>query len=465
MRCDRKSGTERTQRCDKDDLLLYAITDRSWLGDETLADQVEKALKGGATFLQLREKAMETESFLTEAKEIKELCRKYSVPFIVNDNADVAMASDADGVHVGQKDMEAGDVRRIIGEDKILGVSVQTVEQAVLAEKMGANYLGVGAVFPTGSKDDADDVSHDTLKAICEAVRIPVVAIGGITGENVAELAGAGICGISVISAIFAQPDIAEATAELKKLTERMLNERDGAGMIAEESNKIAGAIFDLDGTVLDSMKIWEDAPELYLEALGVKVEPGLGKTLFPMSMTEGAEFLKEHYCPDQDAGAIITGVNRIVRNFYFEKVRLKEGVGQFLKDLKQAGIKITAATTSDREFVEKALERLDVLDCLDRIFTCTEIGAGKSQPDIFLAAAEHMETAPADTWVFEDSLYAIQTAKKAGFHTVGVYDGSSAEDQEEIRGLADIYLERFGNAAALSAKSKCCHSAEQEEI
>ncbi len=473
MRCDRKSGTERTQRCDKDDLLLYAITDRSWLGDETLADQVEKALKGGATFLQLREKALETESVLKEAKEIKELCRKYRVPFIVNDNVDVAIASGADGVHVGQKDMEAGDVRRIIGEDKILGVSAQTVEQAVLAEKMGADYLGVGTVFSTDSKDDADDVSHDTLKAICGAVRIPVVAIGGIARENVAELAGTGICGISVISAIFAQPDIAGSTAELKKLTEKMVNERGCAGMIAKESNEmIAGAIFDLDGTVLDSMKVWEDAPELYLESLGIKAEPGLGKTLFPMSMAEGAEFLKEHYCPDKDADAIIKGVNRIVRDFYFEQVRLKEGVGQFLKDLKQAGIKITAATTSDREFVEKALERLDILDCFDRIFTCTEIGAGKSQPDIFLAAAEYMETVPGSTWVFEDSLYAIKTAKKAGFRTVGVYDESAGEDQEEIRSLADIYLERLGDVAAFSgdvaafsAKLKCCHSAEQEEI
>ncbi|HML38677.1 MAG TPA: HAD family phosphatase [Bacillota bacterium] len=234
----------------------------------------------------------------------------------------------------------------------------------------------------------------------------------------------------------------------------------------------IAGAIFDLDGTVLDSMKVWEDAPELYLESLGIKAEPGLGKTLFPMSMAEGAEFLKEHYCPDKDADAIIKGVNRIVRDFYFEQVRLKEGVGQFLKDLKQAGIKITAATTSDREFVEKALERLDILDCFDRIFTCTEIGAGKSQPDIFLAAAEYMETVPGSTWVFEDSLYAIKTAKKAGFRTVGVYDESAGEDQEEIRSLADIYLERLGDVAAFSgdvaafsAKLKCCHSAEQEEI
>ena len=202
-------------KCDKKDLLLYAVTDRAWVGKETLYEQVEDALKGGATFIQLREKELDKESFLKEAIEIKKLCKKYNVPFVINDEVDIALQVDADGVHVGQSDMEAGNVREILGPDKIIGVSAQTVEQALLAEKRGADYLGVGAVFNTGSKDDADDVSHETLKAICEAVSIPVIAIGGITVDNVAELKGTGICGIAVISAIFAKPDIKEATNEL----------------------------------------------------------------------------------------------------------------------------------------------------------------------------------------------------------------------------------------------------------
>ena len=200
------------------DLLLYAVTDRAWLNGETLYEQVEKTLKGGTTFVQLREKNLDEESFLEEAVEIKELCKKYNVPFVVNDNVDIAIKMDADGVHVGQSDMEAGDVRTKLGPDKIIGVSAQTVEQALLAQERGADYLGVGAVFPTGSKDDADDVSHDTLKAICDAVDIPVIAIGGITKDNVAELSETGICGIAVISAIFAQKDIEKSTKELKEL-------------------------------------------------------------------------------------------------------------------------------------------------------------------------------------------------------------------------------------------------------
>ncbi len=210
-------------KLDKERLLLYAVTDRHWLGEETLGSQVEKALRGGATFVQLREKTLDEETFLAEAREIQALCSRYAVPFVINDNVGIAVEIGADGVHVGQNDMEAGDVRAAIGPDKILGVSVQTVEQALLARERGADYLGVGAVFPTGSKDDAVEVNHETLRAICRAVDIPVIAIGGISRENVGELAGNGLCGIAVISAIFGAGDIEAATRQLKKLTKEMV--------------------------------------------------------------------------------------------------------------------------------------------------------------------------------------------------------------------------------------------------
>ena len=209
--------------CDKKDLLLYAVTDRAWLGDKTLSWQVEESLKGGATMIQLREKHLDHEHFLKEAKEIKELCRKYQVPFLINDDVDLAVEVDADGVHVGQHDMEAGEVRKKIGPNRILGVSAQTVEQALLAQQAGADYLGVGAVFPTGTKDDADAVSIQTLGEICRAVSIPVVATGGIGQHNVMQLAGSGICGIAVVSAIYAQPDIQNAAGTLHALAKEMV--------------------------------------------------------------------------------------------------------------------------------------------------------------------------------------------------------------------------------------------------
>ena len=215
---NKKSG-----RCAQKDLTLYAITDRHWLNGQTLKSQVEKALKGGATMIQIREKDLNEKDFLLEAEELLALCRSYNVPFIVNDNVELAVKIGADGVHVGQSDMNARDVRALIGNDKILGVSTQTVEQALFAQECGADYLGVGAVFPTGSKDDAEVLDRKTLMDICKAVSLPVVAIGGITKDNVRELKGTGIAGISVISAIFAQKDIQNATAELLKRTEEIL--------------------------------------------------------------------------------------------------------------------------------------------------------------------------------------------------------------------------------------------------
>ena len=209
---------------DKNDLLLYAVTDRSWLPEgETLEEQVEKCLKGGATCIQLREKQLSEEEFLEEARRMKAVCAKYHVPLLINDNVEIALAVDADGVHVGQSDMEALDVRAKLGPDKIIGVTAKTVEQALLAEKHGADYLGSGAVFGTSTKEDASKMDHQVLKQICQAVQIPVVAIGGITEENVAELAGNGICGVAVVSAIFAKKDIEAATRELKKRTEEMV--------------------------------------------------------------------------------------------------------------------------------------------------------------------------------------------------------------------------------------------------
>lgn len=207
------------------DLLLYAVTDRYWLGNHTLAQDVEAALKGGATMIQLREKTLCDADFLAEAKVIKALCAQYNVPFIINDNVAIARACDADGIHVGQRDMEADDVRALIGSTKLLGVSAQTVEQALLAQSMGADYLGVGAVYTTGTKADADNVSMDTLTDICAAVDIPVVAIGGITQENLSGLSGTGIAGIAVVSAIFAAEDIKGATQALLTITREMIHD------------------------------------------------------------------------------------------------------------------------------------------------------------------------------------------------------------------------------------------------
>ena len=208
---------------DRDLLKVYAVTDRRWLNGRTLREAVEEALKGGVTFVQLREKNLKREELLKEAFEIKELCGRYKVPFVINDNPDIAAECGADGVHVGQKDMAAEAARKRLGPERIIGVSVRTVEQAVAAEKSGADYLGVGAVFSTGSKADAKHVSMDTVREICSAVSIPVIAIGGVNEGNVTLLKGTGICGVAIISALFAAGDITEAAEGLAEKVDEIL--------------------------------------------------------------------------------------------------------------------------------------------------------------------------------------------------------------------------------------------------
>ena len=210
-------------RCAEQDLLLYAVTDRHWLSGRSLRDVVEESLRGGVTMLQLREKTLAEPSFLAEARELQALCRDYHVPFLVNDNVDIALAMNADGVHVGQSDMEALDVRRKLGPDKIIGVSAQTVEQALLAEKHGADYLGVGAAFSTHTKTDVDVLPEGRLKEICDSVDVPVVAIGGIHKDNILKLKGSGADGVALVSAIFSAEDIEAECKELKALTEQII--------------------------------------------------------------------------------------------------------------------------------------------------------------------------------------------------------------------------------------------------
>lgn len=418
-------------KCDRHAMLLYAVTDRTWTGEKTLYQQVEEALEGGATCVQLREKELAEDDFLREALELKELCRRYGVPFIINDNVRIAKACGADGIHVGQHDMEAGRVRAEIGEDTILGVSVQTREQALLAESSGADYLGVGAVFPTSTKSDADSVSREELRAICAAVSIPVVAIGGIYKHNLLQLSGTGVDGVALVSAIFGSGDVKGECRELRRLSERM-------------TAPIKGAIFDLDGTLLDSMFIWDCIGETYLRSRGLEPKERLNETFKSMSLRQAADYYKSEYGMTGTVEDIMDGVNRMIEHFYVGEVRPKEGAAELLRLFQERGIQMCIATATDRHLVEAALKHNGLLEYFSEIFTCNNVGAGKDEPAIYEEALRQLGTDKDSTLVFEDALYAVETAAKAGFRVVGVFDQSEQPREAEIKEKAERYIRSF---------------------
>lgn len=430
-------------KCDKESMRLYAVTDNAWVtGEKTLLMQVEEALKGGATCIQLREKELNDDAFLEKALAVKAICKTYGVPLIINDNVNVAIQCGADGIHVGQKDMSAGHVRKLAGEDMILGVSVQTAEQALLAEKEGADYLGVGAVFSTSTKLDADTVSHQTLHAICDVVVIPVVAIGGIYEHNIMSLSGTGIDGVALVSAIFASEDILNTCKRLLALSEQMVKASPMTHGLS--GTKIDGAIFDLDGTLVDSMFIWDTIGGDYLRSLGIQPHDDLNQTFKSMSLLQAAKYYRDEYGVTQSLDEIMRGVNTMIEDYYFHDVKLKDGVRDLLELFSRDNVKMCVATATDRHLAEAALERNGIAEYFSEILTCTEVGSGKDTPEIYSRALAQLGTSKLSTIVFEDALYAVRTAKQAGFLVVGVYDSSEEVQSEEIKKLSDIYISSF---------------------
>lgn len=412
---------------------LYAVTDtdRRFLHEgETLCGQVEQALIGGATFIQLREKNMDRAVFLAEAEEIRRLTERYKVPFVINDDVEIALLCGADGVHVGQDDMDAERARRLLGPDRILGVSVHNVQEALEAEKNGADYLGAGAVFSTSTKEDANALSMETLREICAAVHIPVVAIGGITEQNVLQLAGSGISGAAVVSAVFGSADIAAAASRLAS-----------AVNLACLFNGRRAAIFDMDGTLLDSMGMWGTLDIQYMNGLGIEPDADFHRNVSAMMLPEAAEYICGHYGVPYTPAQVVRQFTGMVSGYYRESLEVKRFVPGLVKALHRAGIKMAVATANEYEMSRAALERNHIMSYMDGLVTCAMAGAGKGSPAVYLMACDMMQVKPSECVVFEDSLLAVRTAAGAGFAVAGVYEEIQKNDWKEICAITDCQV------------------------
>ena len=417
----------------KVDYSIYLVTDQSLMSTDTLLEAVEQAILGGCTLVQLREKELSSLEFYKIAIELRELTDQYDIPLIINDRIDIALAIGADGVHIGQSDIPAVVARKIIGDNMVLGVSVRSVKEAKQAIRDGADCLGVGAIFATATKEEAEIVTMEELRRIREITKIPIVVIGGINKNNASSFKALGVDGLAVVSAIISQKDIIAATKKLKQIWNNTLI--------------FKGAIFDLDGTILDSMDVWERIDIEFLLKRGFAIPQDYIVKISSMSFLEAAVYTAKLFDLKESIEDIIAEWNSMARDEYSYRVGLKPYVLEYLQKLKASGIKLGIATGLPKVLYEPVLKNNAIHDFFDVITSTDEVKCAKTSPEVFLLAVQKLGLEPQECIVFEDILAAVKSAKEAGLIVYGVHDKYSESFREDIETVADGYLMNFSKA------------------
>lgn len=407
------------------DMLLYAVTDNRWLEGKTLESQVEEVLKNGATFLQLRDKNCTHDELVAQAKAIKPIAARYNVPFVIDDDAYAALEADVDGVHIGQSDMAYSEARKILGPDKIIGMTAKTVEQARLAESLGVDYIGTGAVFGSTTKSDAVYMPKEQLLKVTDSVDIPVVAIGGINYDNMDYLKDTGVCGVAVVSAIFAEGNVGAAASKLRKKAEHLF----------DYTKK--DIIFDLDGTLLDSMPYWARLSEEYAKSKGAELPEDFYEVTYTMDLNECGRYFQDVLKIDIDIEDMKKEVLEIMGNHYKYDIPMKAGMRRLVLREHENGSRMCIFTNSDAQCARDAMERAGIAGYFSMITTSYMIGINKKDPAGYRKVCELMGYEPENTYIYEDVLHGIETGIAAGCKVIGVYDKDSASHWEEIKKIA----------------------------
>ena len=412
---------------DKIDYSLYAITDRYWHNDISIYDMVKAAILGGAHIIQLREKHISDEEFITLAIEAKKACKEYNIPLIINDNINVMLNVDADGIHVGQSDLNAKKVRELIGPNKILGVSVSNLEEANIAINNGADYLGVGAIFPTNTKDDADLVSIEELRNICFNVNIPVVAIGGIHLDTISKLKNTGISGVAVISEIFSKNDFTMAAKNLKKEIDK----------IVLNYNNYDLFVFDYDGTLLDSMNEWAHMCSNFIKSNGLIPTKTLDKDVAYMNNMEAAKYLYDNY----HIGNSLEECRSLIINYIettYKNIKLKDYAKELLEILYQNNKEIILLSQTDKSLLNLSLENNKINKYFTKVYSTNELNATKSDGTAFIKIKELYPNKR--ILIIEDALYAIKEALKLNLDVMTVLDDSNKKNTQELLEISNYY-------------------------
>ena len=414
-----------------EDMQLYAVTDTQWLNGRDFLEVIESVLANGATFLQLREKNATHEEIVAKAKAIKPIAKKYGVPFVIDDDIYAAKEADVDGVHIGQNDASYEKAREVLGEGKIIGMTVKTRQQAENAIRLGADYVGMGAVFHTSTKKDAKDMSGETLLELAGMMEdIPVVAIGGISYDNCDYLKDTGVDGIAVVSAIFASDDCALATRKLFVKTRELFGKK-------------RNIIMDMDGTLADSMPFWKESAREYAILRGADIPDNFDEITGVMDLNDYAEYVKNVLGIDTNLEQITEAAVEIMNKHYEKDIPAKDGMTELVTREYEAGSRLVVFTASDRRSVEILLSHLGIRECFYDIYTVYDVGLKKSDKNSYLKVAELAGMKDtSQVWVYEDILRGVKAAKEAGLNVCAVYDEDSAGDWEDIKELADKTLE-----------------------
>lgn len=419
---------------DKATLLLYAITDCDNVQGEELLARTEKILANGATILQYRDKHQKARA---DVKALQALCKKYDVPFLINDDVDLAVEIDADGVHVGQDDMAAERARAMLGPDKIVGVTAKTLEQAKKAVAAGADYLGCGALFPSVSKDSSL-LSREALKDICANAGVPVVCIGGINEKNVSILAATGVAGVSVISALYAYADPALVT---KRLARKV-------SLIVNGDPDLGGLLCDVDGTLTDTLAFYQDLVPKYLRENGYRPGGDLALILSEKTLPESVAYVKHNYSGRFGVGELADSLEAELEWYYHTEGVAKDGCKEFLALAREKNIDVVATSIHDTEVCRTLFEHAGIASFI----TATASGWDKRLPggdSALFELGKGMIRAKGSIWAFNDGIEGIFGAKGAGLKIAAMKDSNHSEKEwQQIISNADVAFENWQEAA-----------------